>query len=538
MLGSGSTTAGPADRAGDGAQTGISRRSLLKISAGTAAAVAAPAFLSACGGSGASVSAGKTKRGGTLKVGVTSGGSDDTIDPSIWTTNADGVRIYQLFNSLLAFNADAQPVYALAEEVTPNSTATEWTIRLRSGVEWHDGKPLTADDVLFTFGRIVNPKQPLEGAPNLAALDLASATKLDALTLRIPCKTPFSAFKEVLPCYQYMIVPVGFDPRRPIGTGPFKFESFTPGVQSTFVRNGNYWQTGLPYVNNLVISDVSDESTQVDGLLSGTYDAIDALSYASVAAVKGGGGQIVVSEGGSYTPFTMRVDQYPFNDRRVVQAFRLAIDRPAMMRTIFGPYGILGNDVFGIFDVDYDHSMPQRNADIDQAKFLLKQAGRENLTVTLTTSDIAAGAVSAATIFAEQAKAAGITVQLSQVPVTTLYGPNYEKWLFAQDIWTYYPYQPNASEVAVPGAPFNECHVSDPVYDRLFTELSSTLDPALRAELTHELMLRDYNGYSSGYMIPHFVPAIDGYSSRAHGMATSKTSVPFGCFNLQSIWLD
>jgi peptide/nickel transport system substrate-binding protein len=538
MPGSGSTTAGPGNLSGDEAQNEISRRSLLKLSAGTVAAMAAPALLAACGGAGTGDTAGRPKRGGTLKVGVTSGGSDDTVDPGIWTTNADGVRVYQLFNSLLAFNTNAQPVYALAEEVTPNSTATEWTIRLKRGIEWHNGKDLTVDDVLFTFNRIVNPKLPLEGAPNLRALDLASAKKLDSLTVRIPCQTPFSAFKEVLPCYQYMIVPVGFDPKHPIGTGPFKFKSFTPGLQSTFVRNNNYWQTGLPYVDSVVISDVSDESTQVDGLQSGAYDAIDALSYASVAAVKSGGGQIVVSEGGSYTPFTMRVDEYPFNDRRVVQAFRLVIDRPAMMRTIFGPYGILGNDVFGIFDVDYDHSMPQRNADIDQAKFLLKQAGRENLTVTLTTSDIAAGAISAATIFAEQAKAAGITVQLQQVPVTTLYGPDYEKWLFAQDIWTYYPYQPNASEVAVPGAPFNECHVKDPAYDRLFTELSRTLDPALRRELTHELMLRDYDGYSSGYMIPHFVPAIDGYSSRTHGMVTSKTSVPFGCFDLQSIWLD
>ena len=129
-------------------------------------------------------------------------------------------------------------------------------------------------------------------------------------------------------------------------------------------------------------------------------------------------------------------------------------------------------------------------------------------------------------------------MQLQEVPVSTLYGPNYKQWNFAQDIWTYYPYFPNANETFVPWATINECHVSNPTYTRLFKELAKTLDAAQRAELTHECMKMDYEGLSSGYIIPYFTPAIDGYTTRMHGLEPSKTSVPFGLFDLEHLWLD
>ena len=154
----------------------------------------------------------------------------------------DGARVYSLFNPLVDFDLDAHPVLSLADELEASSDAMKWTIRVKPDIEFHNGKTLSADDVLFTFQRIVNPKTPALGAISLRALDMANAKKLDKFTIQIPCFTPFSPLADILASYDFFVLPVGFDLKHPIGTGPFKYESFTAGQQSTFVKNKNYWE--------------------------------------------------------------------------------------------------------------------------------------------------------------------------------------------------------------------------------------------------------------------------------------------------------
>jgi peptide/nickel transport system substrate-binding protein len=522
---------------------GYSRREVFKFAAAGTALFAGFSSLAACGSSGGASSASSTasarpKRGGVLRVGMTSGGSEDTLDALVWATNIDGLRVFQLYDSLTALDKNAQPQLSLAEEITPNSDATEWTVRLRSGVTFHNGKPLTADDVIYTYQLIANPKKPLTGSVLLAPVDVANIKKLDSLTLRIPCHAPYASFYESQACYQFFIVPVGYNSAKPVGTGPFKYQSFTPGQQSTFVRNENYWRSGLPYVDSLVITDYADETSQINGLVSGQLDVIGALSGDSIPAVQSGGGNVLIENGGAFAPFTMRIDQPPFNDIRVRQALRLVVDRQEMLKLVFGGHGLIGNDLFARFDPSYNHSLPQRHADIEQARSLLKQAGHEKLTVNLITADLAAGSIKAAQVFAQQASAAGVTVSLQQVPVSTLYGPNYLKWTFAQDVWTYYPYLPNAREALIKGAVFNECHVDYAPYTKLFNEVNATVDTSRRHELIHEMQQMEYEGQASGYIVPYFVPSIDGYGNHVHGLTPSKTSNPVGGFDLANIWLD
>ena len=104
----------------------------------------------------------------------------------------DGARVYSLFNPLVDFDLDAHPVMSLAEELEPSHDAMAWTIRVKPDIEFHNGKTLSAEDVLFTFQRIVDPKSPALGALSLKALDIANAKKLDKHTVQIPCHTPFS----------------------------------------------------------------------------------------------------------------------------------------------------------------------------------------------------------------------------------------------------------------------------------------------------------------------------------------------------------
>src|SRR5580700_10537300 len=421
----------------------FSRRDFLKAGLAGSLAIGAGGLLDACG-TGNTIKAfttsnvGKPRAGGQLRAGLTGGSTADTLSPLNPITNVDFSRINNLYEPLVGLTAAAQPVNVLAEELTQNATGTEWTVRVKQGITFHNGKPLTADDVIYTFQQILNPKAPGSAAAGLASIDVKGMTKLDAYTARIPCSTPFATLAEALAIPGYSdIIPVGYDKAAPAGTGPFKVKSFSPGTQSTFVRYDGYWQPGLPYLDEIVITDYSDQTSQVNALLAGQVDVVNLLSADVISEVQGEGKNIQLSAGGGWTPFTMRVDTGTFSDVRIRQAMRLVVDRQQMLDLVFGGFGTVGNDLFGIWAPEYDHSLPQRRQDIDQAKSLLRAAGAEGLHVQLITSEIGQGVTLAAQVLAQQASMAGITMSVDDVTVNDFYGTNYLKWQFAQDYWFY-----------------------------------------------------------------------------------------------------
>src|SRR5208283_5073725 len=364
----------------------MSRRDLLRFAAQGAAFFGTGGLLAACS-PGTATTTTTTARaaatllpraGGTLRAGLSGGSGRDTLDPHNWVSLIDAARVYSLFNPLIDFDLDAHTVKSLADELVPSHDAMTWTIRVKPEIEFHNGKTLGAEDVLFTFQRIADPKNPALGALLLKALDIANAKKLDKHTVQIPCHTPFSILKDILASYRFFVVPVGFDLRHPIGTGPFRYKSFVPGQESIFVKNAHYWEPDLPYLDELVIRDFPGEVSQVNALGSGDVDVIDLISTYSIVAVRSGGNDVLVTWGGGYTPFTMRVDRPPFDDARVRQALRLVCDRQEMLDVVFSGNGRIGNDVFGLRDVVYDSALPQRVQDLEQAKSLLAKAGRSN----------------------------------------------------------------------------------------------------------------------------------------------------------------
>jgi peptide/nickel transport system substrate-binding protein len=255
-----------------------------------------------------------------------------------------------------------------------------------------------------------------------------------------------------------------------------------------------------------------------------------------IAVVESQGKKILISDGGGWNPFTMRVDVAPFNDVRVRQAMRLIIDRPQMMEILFGGTGTLGNDVFGIWAPEYDHALPQRHQDIDQAKFLLKAAGHEGLAFQLVTSDIGAGTVQAAEVLAQQASAAGMRINVSDITVNDFYGPGYLKWVFAQDYWYYNFYLPQVSLATLPTAPFNETHFDNPAYNKLYQQAIATVDETKRRELSFEMQRIDYN--EGGLIIPFFPPVIDGYGANVHGLVPSKGGLSLNAYDFKRLWLS
>ena len=440
--------------------SGPGRRQFLQAAGVGGLILGAGGSLAACGSSGGSSSSstqtgggggGKPKHGGVLKVAIAGGSTSDTMDPNNAYNTPDWVRVPTVYEQLANIDANGLAQLQLAEEITPNADATEWTVRVRKGVTFHHGKELTADDVMFTIARILDPKALAEGWTLINSIDVKGMKKLDKYTVKVPCKTPFATFKDTFACWNFAIVPSqGFDPKTPkgmVGTGAFKVSSFNPGVESVFSANKDYWITGLPYADQVVITDYTDETAQINALLAGEVNMIGQLSAVGAEQVASQSkSNVVYSPGGAFQPFTMRVDLAPFKDNRVRQAIRLVVDRQQMLDVVFKGKGTLGNDIFGIWSPSYDHSIPQRTQDIDKAKSLLKSAGHSDLQLELITGDIQGGVVAAAQVFVQQASQAGIKVNIRKVTPNQFFAAhNYTFWPFAQDWWFYNFYLPQVA---------------------------------------------------------------------------------------------
>jgi peptide/nickel transport system substrate-binding protein len=515
------------------------RRQFLRGIAAAGAMAGTGGLLAACGGSSSGPTqhldaSRRVRRGGNLKLGLTGGSSSDTLDPHKSLTYIDTSRLQSLYQPLVQLDAQARVEYVLAESITPHQgSLSEWVIRLRPGVTWHNGKDFTASDVLFSFQRVFS--NGFTGKFGLGPIDLANTKALDPHTVLVQLTKPFSSFAEQLAAFWYnlYIAPEGFNPAKPVGTGAFVYQSFTPGQRSVFTRNPHYWKSGLPHVDTLTIIDFSDNTTLQDALTTSVIQGAGALDGPQIASLATSGGiKTVVSHSGEIVPFTMRVDQAPFNDVNVRQAMRLLVDRPQLIDSALDGYGVVANDLFSPYDPDFDHSLVRpAQGDIQQAKFLLKKAGHDGLTVALTTSAVATGTVAMATVLAAQAKAAGVTVKLSNVPAGTFFGPNYLKWSLSQDYYNYYPYLAQVAESMLKASPFNETHTNNPHYTNLYNQANATANPSLRKEIITEMQNFDFT--EGGYIVPAYIDVLDAYSDTITGYTAGKVGQPLSNFDFE-----
>jgi peptide/nickel transport system substrate-binding protein len=510
------------------------RRFLTAALAGAALAGAAP-LLSACGaGVAAAVPTGPPKRGGALKVGVTGGGASDTLDPHTPATNPDIARVLNLYEPLLLRDHDYKLQMLVAESLKSSADARTWTAVLRKGVRFHDGRPVTPADVVASFRRITDPKDPKSGAAGLNMLGEVVAAGPGAVEFRLTA--PNAGFDDLLGQYNLGIVPADFDLKRPIGTGPFKADSFTPGLQSTFVRNEHYWRPGQPYLDKLSLINFADDDARINALLSSQVDAIDQVPVALVDVLRSDPRiQVLRSETGTWLPFTMRVDRPPFDDVRVRQALRLVVDREQMINQVLSGQGRLGNDLYAPFDPAYNHQLPQRKQNIAEAKRLLAEAGKSNLDIELVTAPIQAGAVEAAQVFQQQAKAAGVNVRIKKIDTTTFYGENYLSWDFAQDFWYTRNYLPQVGSGSLPKAPYNETHWNDPEFTELVTRASATVDANARADLLRKAQKIEYD--RGGLIVWGFVDQVDAYQSYVAGFVPDRTGISLSGYQFREVWL-
>ncbi len=465
------------------------------------------------------------KAGGILRVG-TLGGANDILDGQHIVSKADIARQATGWEPLLNFDPDYNAVntYALAEEVEVKA-ADNYVIRLKEGIEFHNGKVVSADDVVYSITRLLDPDSALFGGSALRPiLDAGGITKVDDRTVELKLIQGVSTFKDLLCAYTLTIVPDGYtrfegDVSNQIGTGPFKLTEFEVGVRSVHVRHENYWNAPKPYFDEVHIIDFADADAINNALIADQIDCIADVSPAAVDTITGSGMTILNSSGGGWLSIVMAVDQEPFTDVRVRQAMRLIVDRPQMLDQVMAGYGRVANDLFAPLDPCYlGDEVPQREQNIEEAKRLLAEAGKADLEIDFFAPNDTAGLPEMVTAFSEMAKEAGITVNPVILDGGTYWGDEYLKRTFATDYWGTRSFLAQVAAGSLPTAPYPGDHwppAGSDFIEKYNAALAET-DDAKRCDIQKEMQTELYE--EGGLIIPFFQNQLDAFNPRLKGL--------------------
>ena len=473
----------------------------------------------------AGCSAPPTATSGTLRVGIVSLAQSDTLDPAAATTAGGYAIAAQLYDTLTEYGPDGKLRPRLAESVEPGKTADEWTVRLRDA-SWQNGDPVTAKDVVATIQRWFDQKLP--PTTLVPFIDPAKIDVPDQHTLVFHLKYPTTTFSDAFTSPTAAIVPAGFDPKHPVGSGPYALDDFDPGVRVTFKADEHYWN-GAPHSKALEFVSFADGSSEVNALLGKQIDVASQVDPALVSTVKADQSLQVSSFPSSGTlTWVMNVQQKPFDDPVVRQAFRLAVDRQQLIDQVYDGYATLGNDYFSPFDPLYDHDLPQRTYDPNRAKAVLQAAGyTAPVTVQLVGTDNRPTSERQNQLLIQQAAAAGFDVQFKQVDQATFYGDAYGTYPLSLSYWGFLDIFDQAAETITKDAPYNSSHWTDPQYDKLFDQAVQTIDEPARADLVHRMQKIEYD--SGAYVVPVFLDSVTAHTANVEGFeAYPNTDGPNG----------
>ncbi|HWH26912.1 MAG TPA: ABC transporter substrate-binding protein [Pseudolysinimonas sp.] len=339
-------------------------------------AVAIALVATACapaGGSGAGA-------GGTLRIGIPGGSSATVIDPYTFSDPFGATMALGIGESLVNFDVNSKKYNELAESWDSNKDKTVWTAKLRQGVKFNNGKRFVADDVVATFDYIFNPDIASPFSFPLLPV-ITSVTAVDDETVKFTLTQPVGWFEELVAGLP--IIPRGFDSSKPVFVSAYKVQSINPGVDVTLVRDKNYYGD-KPIVNKVVFVALNDNDGRVNALLSGQVDVITSLPPARVPELRSNSQFKVLSlPSGSPNVLGVRTDEGITADPRVREAIRLGVNRKEVLDVVYAGEGRLGNDLIGIDDPAYDHSLV-RKQDVAKAKKLITEAGVEGADLPIT----------------------------------------------------------------------------------------------------------------------------------------------------------
>ena len=413
----------------------LSRRAFLRR--GSAIGMSAPllaAILAACGSSSSSstasaASSGTPAKGGTLRVASLTPAA--AVNP-LTVADAGGLCMLNQTGEFLVFDSNLKLALApmLALSWSPNKDGSVWTFKLRQGVTFHDGSPMTADDVVYTFQQLSDPQNASNALSTFASvLTPAGVKKVDASTVQFQLELPNGSFPYLVSSdnYNAIIVPDGTDYAKWqstfVGTGAFKLSSYIQSVGATFAANASYWGP-KPYLSGSQFKFYATQQPAILALEGGDVDVLAQFVPAGATALLDNPAyKLIKLESSIHRELSMRCDQAPFTDSRVRQAVALTLDRPGMVSALLSGDGTVANDYpFGPRFASSDTSVPQRTQNLAQAKQLLSAAGHPNGFGATLTTEVYQEIPELAQVIKADAANAGIDINLKIEAQAAYYG--------------------------------------------------------------------------------------------------------------------
>ncbi|WP_137391620.1 ABC transporter substrate-binding protein [Rhodoligotrophos defluvii] len=449
-------------------------------------------------------------------------GPSGTLDPALSVSDPDAARIALVLERLVVLDDTFAPQPQLAESWSSNDSASEWTFKLRPGVTFHNGSKLTAEDVVYTYKRLLDPKTASPGAPSLKVIDPNGITAADELTVTFKLPSAVVEFPSLLANrFGYIVSkdqPAEELRTKAAGTGPFKVQKFVPGEEpSVFVKNENYWRQGLPKVDAVELRAIPEESARVAAIASGQIDLVWDLPRTGLKTLEDNKDVNVVSV---RSPFVMTMsawcDTPPFDDAKVREAMKYAVDREKMLKLVLGGRGNMGDDNPVAPWVKYALKTEPRAYDPQKAKQLLAEAGHpDGIDIELYTSDTTPGFIEMATLYKASAEPAGIRVNLVRAPANDYWSNTWLKQPFVCSSWAGRDADDALSVAYLSDAEWNETHWRRPEFDNLIKQARQTLDEAKRTEFYQQAqrMVRE----DGGALISMFPDAIGATRANVTG---------------------
>jgi peptide/nickel transport system substrate-binding protein len=443
-------------------------------------------------GGGDTTATGDVQPGGTIRVALI----QPTTEPNpLLVQDEGGAGMLGSTGEYLSFsdeNLELQP--RIAESWEPNEDGSVWTFAIRQGVTFHNGATLTANDVVQTFEKLINPDGGSANAQSAlgGVLSPGNIEAPDDATVVFNLDAPNGSFPTLVSSANYnaIIIPADLDPadwgRTFEGTGPFKLQNFQPQVGATFVRNEAYWgEKANP--DTIEVKFYAEEAPMVVAFQGNEVDFVEHFSVAGGKALLDSPDvQVIGIQTATHRQLHMRTDKEPFTDNRVRQAIALSIDRNALVDGLWEGRADIGNDSpFAPVYPSTDTSVAQREQDVEQARQLLADAGMESFEVQLDTWD-GFEIPDLAQLVKNYAQEIGVTVNLKITDAATYYGDG----VFGKSTWldsvmgiTDYGHRPVPNvylTAALSGDPkvgvWNSAHFKNDQYDELVRQYVAALD--------------------------------------------------------------
>jgi len=467
----------------------ISRREFM----GRAAALGVTASLATTMLSEAGVAA-TPKKGGSFKGALAHGATTDTGDPAAYPDTGTEVPFWgTMSNGLTEVDHKGNITPDLCETMEPSDGAKKWVFKLHKGVTFHNGKDVTANDVIASYRHHMGKDSKSAVKSVLAAITDIKADGKDTVIFTLNGGN--ADFPYIASDYHIPIMPAkpdgSADWQSNVRTGPFMFVSWEPGVRAKFKRNPHYHKSGKPYFDEVEFLTIADVTARTNALKTGEVDWMGRCDLKTLNLLKKDP-KLEVTEVTGYAHYVLPMDvtQKPFDNADVRTALKWALNREEIAKKVFLGHAVPGNDnpiaPSVKFAVD---PKPKYTYDPEKAKFHLKKAGMSNLKVDLSVAEAAFnGATDAAILYQQHAKAAGIDLNVVREP-NDGYWDNV--WLKKPWIAGYWSGRPTCdwllTVVYAKGAAWNETKWANPKFNDLLVQARSETDDKKRAGMYAEM---------------------------------------------------